>query len=147
MVPPTALLVDASTLTVTAGTVEIADNRIVGVDVTAAAASHASNNAKWDEHIASSDFLDVANHPVIGFHTNDVVWSESGGTASGSIAIRGITSPIAVTISNVHIDGHQATFDASARVNRVDLGIDKMPSFVVGAHLDVTVSASASRTD
>lgn len=136
-----------ATLTVTSGSIEIADGRVVGVDVVVDASSYASKNAKRNGHIVGPGFLDAANHPAIRFRADDVAWSATGGTATGSVAVKGRTTPITVTISNIDIDGDTATFDASARVDRADLGVDKLPSLIIGPILDLTVSATASRTD
>lgn len=136
-----------ATLTVTSGSIEIADGRVVSVDVVADASSYASKNAKRNEHIVGPDFLDAANHPAIRLQADDVASSASGGTARGSVTVKGRTTPITVTISNIDIDGDAATFHASAVVDRADLGVDKLPSLIIGPKLELIVSATASRTD
>lgn len=136
-----------ATLTVTSGTIEIADGGVVGVDVTADASSYASKNAKRNEHVVGSDFLDAANHPAIRFQAHDVASSATGATASGSVTVKGRATPITVTISDVDIDGDTATFHASAVVDRTDLGVDKLPSLIIGPKLDLAVSATVNRTD
>ena len=136
-----------ATLTVTSGSIEIADGRVMSVDVTADASSYASKNAKRNEDIVGPGFLDAANHPAIRFRADDVASNATGATASGSVTVKGRTTAIAFTISNVDIDGDTATFHASAVVDRADLGVDKLPSLIIGPKLDLTVSATASRTD
>jgi len=136
-----------ATLMITSGAIEIADGRVLSVDVVADAASYASKNAKRNDHIVGSDFLDAANHPTIRFQAHDAESDAAGGTASGSITVKGRTTPITVAISDIDIDGDTATFHASAVVDRTDLGIDKLPSSIIGPKLGLTVTAAASRTD
>src|SRR6056297_268225 len=136
-----------ATLMITSGAIEIADGRVLSVDVVADAASYASKNAKRNDHIVGSDFLDAANHPTVRFQAHDAESDAAGGTASGSITVKGRTTPITVAISDIDIDGDTATFHASAVVDRTDLGIDKLPSSIIGPKLGLTVTAAASRTD
>ncbi|MFK8025555.1 MAG: YceI family protein [Ilumatobacter sp.] len=135
-----------ATLTVSSGLIEIADGQVASVDISADATSYASKNPKRNEHVVGSDFLDTVNHPVIRFHADDVTANGSDGTANGSLTVKGQTSKMAVTISNVRVDGNTATFDASASVDRRDLGVSKMPSLIIGAQLRLTVSATATLT-
>src|SRR6056297_2125811 len=133
-----------ATLTITSGAIEIADGRVLSVDVVADAASYACKNAKRNDHI-----LDAANHPTVRFQAHDAESDAAGGTASGSITVKGRTTPITVAISDIDIDidGDTATFHASAVVDRTDLGVDKLPSSIIGPKLGLTVTAAASRTD
>lgn len=136
-----------ATLTLTAGSIKISDGEVVTVDVTADASSYRSKMAKRNKHVVSPDFLDAANYPKIQFQANFAASSAAGGTATGSIMMKGRTAPIQLTITKIAIDGDTAAFEASGRVARANLGVDKMPSLIIGSMLDVTVSATARKVD
>ncbi len=110
-----------ATLTVTDGTVEIDDaGQVVSVEVVADAASYTSKNPKRNKHVVGSDFLDTANHASIIFRTG--------------------------AVSNVEISGGTGTLTATATVDRRTLGVDKLPSLVIGNELQLSVSATAKKT-
>ncbi len=134
-------------LTVSSGTIEIDSNhQVVNVEIVADAASYASKNAKRNEHVLSDDFLDASTHPTISFRAGAVVLGGSGYSANGTVTIKGQTSPVDVTITNVQFTDSDGSFTASAIIDRKAIGVDKMPTFVVGRNLELTVSAKAIRT-
>lgn len=136
-----------ATLTVSSGTIDIDDDhRVTGVDIVADAASYTSKNPKRNEHVVGSDFLDAANHATIGFQASRVVSGASGYTADGTVTIKGKSAPIAVVISDVAVDGDRGSFTATATIDRNEIGVDKMPSFVIGRNLQLSVSAAATKT-
>lgn len=138
------LLTVPATLTLTSGTVEIdSTGEVVSVEMIAGAASYASKSAKRNEHVTNADFLDAGNHPTIVFRSTDVARSASGYTADGTVTLKGQTAPFAVKISNVSATESAASFTATATVNRRAVGVDKMPSVIIGDQLVVSVEANA----
>ena len=134
-------------LAVTSGTIEIDGNHeLVNVEIVADAASYTSKNAKRNEHVFSEDFLDASNHPTISFRTGAVAQSGSDYQASGTVTLKGQTSPIDVTIADVQLADDSGSFTASATIDRRAIGVDKFPTFFVGRDLELTVSAKASKT-
>ncbi|NNC81062.1 MAG: YceI family protein [Acidimicrobiales bacterium] len=132
-----------ATLTMQSGTIEIdADNEVTGVEVVADAGSYASPNAKRNEHIRSADFLDVDNHPEVTFTAGKVSRTATGYRADGSVTVKGQRSPTTVDISDV--DTGRGSFVATATMDRNAIGVDKMPSLVIGSELQLTVTAAAS---
>lgn len=126
-------------LKVASGSVIVSDGAVTGVEAVANASSYDSGNPKRDEHVASADFLDAESHKTLTFRAG-------GGSAdkvSGTVTIKGKRAPITFTVSSVKVTGDTATFAATATVDRNDLGIDKMPSFVIGRKLDISVKATA----
>ncbi len=75
-----------------------------------------------------------------------MVLDGSGYSANGTVTIKGQTSPVDVTITNVQFTDSDGSFTASAIIDRKAIGVDKMPTFVVGRNLELTVSAKAIRT-
>jgi polyisoprenoid-binding protein YceI len=136
-----------ATLAVTSGTIEIDDrHQVSNVEIVADASSYASKNAKRNEHVHGADFLDVTRHPTIAFRADTVADGTGAYRATGTVTIKGQSSPIDVTITDVAVDGSRASFNATATVDRKATGVDKMPTFIVGRDLELVVSASATRS-
>jgi polyisoprenoid-binding protein YceI len=137
-----------ATIDLTSGTVEIDDqHQVAGVSVTGDANSYASANAKRNEHVRSADFLAAEDHPTIRFDATACRPSGDGYIADGTVTMKGATVPLSVTIADVAVnDGATtASFTATATVDRNAIGVDKMPSFIIGRQLDLVVAASATR--
>lgn len=133
-----------ATLTLTAGTIEIdAHHQVTSVDVVADASSYTSANAKRNDHIRSADFLDADNHPELVFGAEQVTTSTRGYRADGSVTVKGQAFPISVDITDVDFDADRGSFVATATIDRNTIGVDKLPSLVIGRALQLTVNASA----
>ncbi len=132
-------------LTVTDGTISL-DGTTAKIDVTADAASYATPMAKRNKHIHSADFLDVEQFPTIRF-TGGTLTSDANGDRhiAGEITIKGQTSPVDFRVADVEAAADSASFSATASVDRTALGLNKMPAFVIGKTLNITVSAHAVR--
>jgi polyisoprenoid-binding protein YceI len=49
-------------------------------------------------HVLSEEFFDAANHPTVGFVSNDVQFNEDGtAKVDGELTIKGITRPVTAT--------------------------------------------------
>ncbi len=119
------------------------DTRHSGDD--ADAASYTSKNPKRNDHVTSADFLDATNHPEIVFTAQAVTPSGAGYTAEGTVTIKGRTSPLELAVSDVAVDGATGSFTATATVDRKAVGVDKMPSFVIGRTLTIDIAATATK--
>ncbi|MGJ7907835.1 YceI family protein [Actinopolyspora sp. H202] len=64
------------------------------VDVRIEAASVDTGNAQRDEHLRSGDFLDVANHPRIGFTTTGISRGHDRWELDGELTLCGVTRPV-----------------------------------------------------
>lgn len=134
-------------LTVTSGMIEIdANHEVVNVEILADAASYRSKNSKRNEHVLSDDFLDADKHPTIAFRTGGVTATEDGYRAEGTITVKGEATPIDVLVSDIDVTEAQATFLATANIDRKAVGVTKFPAFFIGRNLQLTASASARRT-
>ena len=135
-----------ATLAVTSGTIEIdANHEVTRVDVTVAAASYSSKNAKRNKHVVSRDFLDTDNHAAISFRAEHVSSNDATHTAAGVVTIKGQSSPVDVAIAGVDVTGDTGSFTATATVDRKAIGVGKLPAFVVGQNLQLKVAAIARR--
>ena len=139
----------AARLNVLSGAIEVgADHQVVSAEVIADAASYNSGNDKRDQHVRGGDFLNADNYPTITFRTTNSIVDPSGvERADGAVTVKGNTSPLTVDIDRVQFDDVTGSFKASAEIDRTVLGIDKMPSLVIGRTLTLEVSARATLED
>ncbi len=130
-----------ATLTVLNGSIAVVDGAVSAVEVSVDAASYTSPNSKRNDHVVSADFVNAAEHPTISFSAE-----ANNGTQQipGTVGIKGRNAPITFAISRLNIGDESATFTATATVDRNDLGIDKLPSFVIAPELNITVDATAT---
>lgn len=134
-----------ATLTVTSGTIEInEDNQVSSVEIVADAASYASKNSKRNEHVLGADFLATETYPTITLSASAATATADGYTTNGSVTVKGKTSPIEFSINDVKVDGTKGSFTASAKADRKAIGVDKMPTFIIGGNLDIDVSAAVT---
>lgn len=132
------------------------------IDVTIDAAALATGEPNRDNHLRSADFLDVANHPTIEFHTTEV--KTDGATsfrAIGDLTIRGVTRPVTFHVrylgqwltpwceNGVDLGPRlRAGFEANAKINRHDFGVswnDVMDrgGVVVSDEIEIVLDAEA----
>ncbi|MSO87603.1 MAG: YceI family protein [Acidimicrobiia bacterium] len=134
-------------LNVTAGTISLGnDDNTVEVDVTVDAASYASPMAKRNEHVRGAHFLDTEHNPTIRF-TGGTLASDAAGNyrVAGDVTIKGRKSPVEFRVTDIDASTDVASFKATASVDRKSVGIDKMPSFIIGKTLNLTVTAYMNR--
>lgn len=113
------------------GTFQFDEKKKAGGDLTVVikSASINTNNAKRDDHLRSSDFLDVKKHPELSFKSRDVkIVDKSNIEINGDLTIRGVTKP--VTLKGTFIGemkdpggNHKGGFQATTQINRKDFGI------------------------
>ena len=136
----------AATLAVRSGTIEIDENhQVTSVDIVADAGSYTSKNAKRNEHVIGKDFLDAESHPDIRFQADTVTSRGDGYQGKGTATVKGKSSPIDVAVSDVSFTDAKGAFTATAVVDRKAIGIDKMPTLVIGQNLELTVNAKVER--
>jgi polyisoprenoid-binding protein YceI len=111
------------------------------------AASIDSGVDKFDEHLKSPDFFDVANHPQITFNSTSVtVDGPSTANVAGDLTVKGVTKPVTldVKINRAADDdfakGYKLGFSGKTSVKRSDFGVDKYTPFV-GDDVEIIVEA------
>ncbi len=141
-----AMLDVAATLAVRSGIIEIDEHRqVASVRIVADAASYTSKNAKRNEHVVGKDFLDAESHPDISFQADTVTPRGDGYQGTGTATVKGKSSPMDVAVNDVSFNDAEGSFTVSAVVDRKAIGVDKMPTFVIGQNLELTVNARVER--
>jgi polyisoprenoid-binding protein YceI len=129
----------------------------LSMQATITAASIWTGEAQRDDHLRSADFLDVANHPSIKFHSTRA--ERNGATdyqLTGDLTIRGVTR--AVTLDLRYLGRWRTPynearvtrvgFTGATRLNRHDFGVNWNSSMenagaVVGADVFITIDVEA----
>ena len=112
------------------------------------AASIDTNSSKRDEHIRSSDFLDVGNHPEIVFRSTSIE-AEGPDTARllGQLTIRGETREEEFEVKLIKkgkARGRDVVgFEARGVIDRTRYGVDYAAP-AIGAEMGVTVALEIS---
>ncbi|REE97607.1 YceI family protein [Thermomonospora umbrina] len=115
---------------------EFSGTVVIGEDVASstataeiAMASVDTRNADRDQHIRSSDILDIENHPQMTFRSTGLRAEGGDHLLDGELTIRGVTRPVTLEVeyNGVGDDpwgGFRAGFTAKTTVNRKDWGIE-----------------------
>jgi polyisoprenoid-binding protein YceI len=143
------------------GRLDIADDVLASTaHIEIAMASIDTRNAERDEHVRSSQILDVAGHPHLTFTATAIHPARTGRRArhprynvDGDLTIRGVTRPVSL-LTEFHgagVDqwgGVRAGFTASTCILRSDFGIEfNIPlqgdRLVLGDEIEVGVAIQA----
>ena len=135
------------------GTVTIDDADLTKSSVNASVDAKGidTRNQKRDDHLRSSDFIDVAKYPSITFASKTVEKVGDGQyKVTGDLTLRGVTKPIALTVEgsptplqdpfgNTKLGG-----SATTKLNRKDFGLNWSKSLdgggvVLGDEVTVTI--------
>jgi polyisoprenoid-binding protein YceI len=102
------------------------------VQVTLPLAGLNSFTPKFDEHLKSADFFDVAKYPAATFKSTRVEAAGEGKLkVTGDLTIKGVTKPVVLDVTLNKAGEHAMAkreaigFDATGTVNRSDFGVDK----------------------
>jgi len=119
------------------------------VEVTLPLAGLDSFSAKFDEHLRSTDFFEVAEFPVATFESTSVeAVGEGKLKVTGNLTIKDITRPVVldVTLNKVGVNmGQQPAigFDATTTVKRTDFGLG-MAAPAVSDEVNIRITTEAS---
>jgi polyisoprenoid-binding protein YceI len=112
------------------GTISIAGNQLDSrVEARIDAFSVDTRDENRDNHLRSSDFFEVENHPYITFVSTSVRPDGRDYVVTGDLTIRGVTRSVdlALEFNGVSPDpwgGTRAGFSASTEISRADFGIE-----------------------
>jgi polyisoprenoid-binding protein YceI len=136
------------------GTISIAENPLDSrVEAHIDASSVDTRDENRDNHLRSSDFFDVGQHPQITFVSTAVRPDGRDYAVSGDLTIHGVTRPVELTLefNGVSPDpwgGVRAGFSATTEISRGDYGIEfNMPldggGVVVGDKIKINIEVEA----
>jgi polyisoprenoid-binding protein YceI len=138
------------------GAITIADDLLASsVSAEVDVASVSTRDAGRDEHLRSSDFFAIEDHPTWSFRSTGIAATADPAeyVLRGDLTLRGVTRPVefALEVHGVGGDpwgGTRAGFTATTKVNRKDYGIDwNLPvdggGVVVGDKVDITLEIEA----
>ncbi|MCB9679600.1 MAG: YceI family protein [Alphaproteobacteria bacterium] len=81
---------------------EVGDLKGLKVTVTVDMKSVDTRNDQRDEHLRTSDFLDVEKYPTMTFESRSVEVAKKGGfLIHGDLTLRGVTRPVTLTASGL----------------------------------------------
>lgn len=109
-------------------TYDVEDMGSFSLTATIQAASIDTNNDRRDNHLRSSDFLDVESHPTITFTSTSLTMGESGIVVIGDLTIRGVTHQIELPITIIGpVQGPGGAtvvgIEGRTSINRHDFGV------------------------
>jgi polyisoprenoid-binding protein YceI len=138
------------------GTLELDENDGLGlakVDVSIDAASVDTGEPKRDEHLRSSDFLDVAAHPTLRFQSRSIAREGAQYRITGDLTIRGVTRSVVLDAEfqgrgKDPWGGQRAAFSARTSVDRRDFGLTwnqtlEAGGVLVGTTIDIEIEVQA----
>lgn len=117
-----------------------------------------TDEKKRDEHLRSSDFLDIENHPKIIFQSTRVTKVDGQTfTVEGELTIRGVTKQVELRGKYLGEGkdpwgGTRVGFEASTTVNRKDYGVNwnaalEAGGFLVGDDVKIELDIQAVRSE
>jgi polyisoprenoid-binding protein YceI len=138
------------------GTLELDENDSLGlaeVDVSIDAASIDTAEPKRDEHLRSSDFLDVAAHPTLRFESRSIAREGARYRVSGDLTIRGVTRTVVLDAEfqgrgKDPWGGQRAAFSARTSIDREEFGLTwnqalEAGGVLVGTKIDIEIEVQA----
>jgi polyisoprenoid-binding protein YceI len=136
------------------GAITIAEDPLDSkVEATIDASSLVTGDEGRDQHLRSSDFLEVDKHQQLKFVSRSVRAAGSDYEVEGDLTIKGVTRPVTLALewNGVSADpwgGQRAGFSASTEINRSDFGVTfNMPleggGVVVGEKIKITLEIEA----
>ena len=104
---------------------------------------------KWDEHMKSDEFFNVAQFPTMRFASDKLVFDgDKVVAAEGSITLLGVTKPLTLTVSNFRCAPHPMVkkpacgADITAILKRSEFGMTKFVP-AVSDEVKITVPVEA----
>ncbi|HAS46876.1 MAG TPA: protein yceI precursor [Microscillaceae bacterium] len=105
-----------------------------GFDVSVNLATINTKVPKRDEHLKQADFFDVANHPQIRFKSSQIIATDNGYQAIGTLTVRGIAQEITIPFTY-----QNNRFEGTLELNRANFKVGKVPGFVVGKKVTIAI--------
>jgi polyisoprenoid-binding protein YceI len=117
------------------------------LDIKIQAASVDTGNGMKDRKLKGDDFFDVANNPLITFHSTKIVKTGPETVeVDGDFTIRGVTKPEKLTLTVSGAGTGSGEIKGTMAFNRKDYGINgSIPLVRIADRVEVTVALKAKR--
>jgi len=131
------------------GSFPISEGRVIvdsegeprSVAATLDATGFTSGNPKRDDHVRSAQFLNVARNPSLSFTSSGVTrQGPQTWRIEGVLTIRGEQSGVTLIAEAGRLSADDAEITATARVSRREAGVAAWPTFLIGEHVDITLT-------
>ena len=105
---------------------------------------------KFEEHLRSADFFEVAKHPTATFKSSRMTFDQQGSpkTVEGELTIKGITKPVTLQVTSFHCGDHPMAkvpacgANATASIKRSDYGMSfALPAVPDEIGLEIEIEA------
>jgi polyisoprenoid-binding protein YceI len=104
---------------------------------------------KFEEHLRSPDFFEVARHPTASFKSSKITFdNDVPKTIAGDLTIKGITRPVTLQVQSFHCADHPMAkvpacgANATASIKRSDYGmVYALPAVPDEIKLEIEVEA------
>jgi len=126
-----------------AGTVSPA-GEVTG-QITVAAASVDTKNARRDKHLRSKDFFLADEHPSITFAVAKLTPAADGVTVEGTLTVRDRSNPVTLTAAATPVAGGAVALDATVEVDRSQYGLTWNQLGMASVHNTITIHAVFTR--
>lgn len=119
------------------------------VDISIDTTKLSTGDAKFDEHLKSKDFFDVATYPTATFKSTKVTTTgDKTATVEGDLTLHGVTKKVTLDVTLNKVGEHPMTkkkaagFSATATIKRSDFGITyAIPGVADEVKLDIQAEA------
>lgn len=120
------------------------------VDVEFDPSAVATGVPKFDEHLRSADFFEVAKHPTASFKSSRITFDDLGApkTVVGDLTIKGITKPVTLQVTSFNCGDHPMAkvpacgANATASIKRSDYDMSfALPAVPDEIGLEIEVEA------
>jgi polyisoprenoid-binding protein YceI len=105
---------------------------------------------KFDDHLRSADFFEVAKHPTATFKSSQITFDDEGTprTVVGDLTIKGITKPVTLQVTSFHCGDHPMAkvpacgANATASIKRSDYDMSfALPAVPDEIKLEIEIEA------
>lgn len=112
-----------------------------------------TGTAQRDDHLRSSDFFEVDQHPVMRFRSTGVRAGGGGYVMTGDLTVKNVTREIELDVEFLGVGpdpwgGTRVGFEASGTISRKEFGVDfNIPlegdKFVIGDQVSIQLQVEA----
>ncbi len=122
------------------------------IEVTIQTASIDMGIDKWDEHMKSEDFFNVAKYPTMNFKSNKINFNDDTPvSAEGELTLLGVSKPVMLSIANFRCGQHPMTkremcgADVSTSIKRSNWGMKYGAPLVIADEVKLLIPVEAFR--